>query len=130
MALVTIARTSAIRTSSRRRLRMTCAAAAATTHSRLSTGGKCVSTRCRWTKFTAGRSLDVDDHLHVAVARSAEVIADSDEAAGLVRRNRQHRLMLGREIEIDLQILLIEAMIAIQRRYVQGHRLAAFQRDL
>src|SRR6185295_4432104 len=75
-------------------------------------------------------SLDVDDHLHVAVPRSAEVVANGDEAAGVLGRDRHNRLVLRREIEIDLQILLIEAVIAIERRYVQRHRLAAFERDL
>src|SRR5438874_1735056 len=75
-------------------------------------------------------SLDVDDHLHVAVARSAEVVADGDEPSRRLRRDRHHRLVIGREIEIDLQLLLIEAVIAIERGYVQRHRLAAFERDL
>src|SRR5207302_10507485 len=75
-------------------------------------------------------SLDVDDHLHVAVARSAEVIADGDEPSRRLRRDRHHRLMIGREIEIDFQIFLVEAVIAIERGYMQRHRLAAFEREL
>src|SRR5436190_18268727 len=75
-------------------------------------------------------SLDVDDHLHVAVARSAEVVADGDESPRRLGCDRHHRFMLRREIEIDLQIFLIEAVIAIERRYVQHHRLSPFQRDL
>src|SRR2546430_12656662 len=52
-------------------------------------------------------SLDGDDHLHVAVARAAEVIADRDETSDLVGRDRHFRRAIGREIELDLEIPLI-----------------------
>src|SRR4051794_1739830 len=75
-------------------------------------------------------SLNVYDHLHVAVALAAEVVADRDVASRRFGRDRHHRLVIRREIEIDLQILLIKAVIAIESRYAQRHRLAAFQRAL
>src|SRR5947209_7475847 len=75
-------------------------------------------------------SLDVNDHLHVPVARSAEVVADRHVPSGRFGRDRDDRLVIRREIEIDLQILLIEAVIAVESRYMQRHRLAEFHRDL
>src|SRR6266550_1540254 len=69
-----------------------------------------------------GLSLDVDHHL--------DVIADRDEAPGLLRRDGDVPRLVGHDVDLEAKLLRREALDAIGGCHAQRDRLAAFQGDL
>src|SRR6185312_16139005 len=72
---------------------------------------------------------DFDGAGHGIVPAAAEQVAAEGERPGLLRRQRHARRPSRRDVRAQLEVGYQEAVLAVERRELQDHGLAALERD-